>query len=312
MPTTVYFATNRLVTHDGTQAADYGADVVPPTDPALITFGRAQVEGGNLATGASGQVVSIADVTQGGFSADAVGSLAAPGRNIVVFIHGFDNSFADAITRAAFNRDWFAASGAVAADMNIVVFAWPSLGRAFDAPIPWDDYLRDQMMAGQSGVHIMEFMTKLVPLLQRVRAAGTRCYLLCHSMGNYALQAAVETWFAHGRQPVEMFDEAILAAADERYDSFCFPRPGRLSCLSQLARRISIYYSESDLVLALSNAVNGTRRLGQQGPSRKAETSASLRLVDCSSCRDYAWGLLSSHQYYRLSPRVRADVVGLL
>ncbi len=57
-----------------------------------------------------------------------------PGRNIVVFIYGFDKSFADAITRAAFNRNRSVISGSVNLDMNIVVFAWPSLARAADAP----------------------------------------------------------------------------------------------------------------------------------------------------------------------------------
>ncbi len=312
MATTVYFATNRVVANDGTHVADYNAGMVPSSDPTTITYGRAFVEGSDLAAGRSGHVVGIEDVSQGGFSAGAFGSLAAPGRNILVFIHGFDNSFADAITRAAFNRDWFAASGTVDADMNVVAFAWPSLGRAIDLPIPWADYLHDQTMAGRSGMHVTSFFIYLQPLLQQARASGTRCYLLCHSMGNYALQAAVETWFTHDEQPVEMFDEAILAAADERRDSFSFPKPGRLSCLAQLAGRVSIYFSEADLVLALSAAVNGIRRLGQNGPTPDAEATSAFRLVNCAAYHDYRDGPLSSHQYYRLSPGVRANIVELL
>ena len=312
MPTAVYFATNRIVGNDGSQVTDYGTAMVSPADPAMITYGRAVVEGVDVAGGKSGHVATLEDVVQGSFSTCCIRSLLAPGRNIVVFIHGFDNSFADAITRAAFNRDWFAASGAVDADMNVVVFAWPSLDRAIDAPTPWADYLHDQTMAGQSGLHIMSFFAHLLPLLRQVRSAGTRCCLLCHSMGSYALQAAVQTWFSHDRQPLEMFDEAILAAADERYDSFAFARPGRLSCLPQLARRISVYSSKVDVVLTLSNAVNGVRRLGQRGPLGDAGVTAGLCLVDCSGYQDYPYGPLNSHQYYRLSPTVRADVAGLL
>ena len=312
MPTTVYFATNRKVANDGMHVTDYGKGIVSQADPAMITYGKALVDGVDVAAGLMGRVVRIDDVVQGGLAARSIRSLITPRRNIVVFIHGFDNSFADAITRAAFNRDWFAACGAVDADMNVVVFAWPSLGRAIDAPIPWADYLHDQTMAGQSGVHIAAFFAHLLPLLRQARLAGTRCHLLCHSMGNYALQAAVENWFLQDRPVVELFDEAILAAADERYDSFSFARPGRLSCLPRLARRISVYSSEADMVLALSTAVNGIRRLGQRGPVGDASVTAGLRLVDCSGYHDYPYGPLNSHQYYRLSPGIRADVVGLL
>ncbi len=312
MLTTVHFATNRAVANDGLQVTDYGTRMVSPSDPAMITYGRALVEDVDVASGQSGHVAAMQDVVQGGFSARCIRDLVSPGRNIVVFIHGFDNGFADAITRAAFNRDWFAASGAVDADMNVVVFAWPSLGRAIGLPIPWADYLQDQTMAGRSGVHIAAFLAHLLPVLQQARSAGTRCYLLCHSMGNYALQAAVEDWFLQDLHSVEMFDEAILAAADERYDSFSFAEPSRLSCLPRLARRISVYSSEADVVLTLSSAVNGMRRLGQQGPLGDAPVNPSFRLIDCSDYHDYPYGPLNSHQYYRLSPSVRADIVALL
>ena len=39
-------------------------------------------------------------------------------------------------------------------------------------------------------------------------------------MGNWALQAAVESWFASGNGDAFLFDEAFLAAADEVFDSF--------------------------------------------------------------------------------------------
>jgi hypothetical protein len=54
-----------------------------------------------------------------------------------------------------------------------------------------------------------------------------------------------------------LFDEAFLAAGDERYDSFSFPaRPVRLSDLKQLAKRVSNYYSIVDAVLCFSMFVN--------------------------------------------------------
>jgi esterase/lipase superfamily enzyme len=136
-------------------------------------------------------------------------------------------------------------------------------------------------------------------------------------MGNWALQAGVESWFVHGNGPAQLFDEAFLAAADERYDSFSFPLPGRLSDLKQLARRISIYFSTADAVLALSMAINlGAKRLGQEGPHDGYDTNTfpadEYRMVDCSSFDDYDRDFQGSHQYYRRSPRARADIVGVM
>jgi esterase/lipase superfamily enzyme len=172
-------------------------------------------------------------------------------------------------------------------------------------------------MAGQSGLHIMSFFANLQPLLVQARAAGSRVFLLAHSMGNYALQAAVQSWFAHGNGDAELFDEAILAAADERYDTFDFPEPGRLSSLYRLAARISIYFSGADQVLKVSELVNlGAERLGEDGPDNRHDTArfppALYRMIDCTGFTDYDRTFEYSHQYYRRSAGVRADIAQLM
>src|SRR3954470_7261242 len=56
-------------------------------------------------------------------------SLDNLGSDLLVFIHGFDNTFSDAISRAAFNREWLAASGLPGTNTTVVAFSWPSSGR---------------------------------------------------------------------------------------------------------------------------------------------------------------------------------------
>src|SRR2546422_9997069 len=108
----------------------------------------------------------------------------------------------------------------------------------------------------------MSFFANLLPLVEQARSNGSRVFLLAHSMGNWALQAAVESWFTHGNGDAFLFDEIVLAAADEVYNSFEYVPTGRLSALARLGRRISIYSSEEDAVLKLSMAVNlGAKRL---------------------------------------------------
>jgi esterase/lipase superfamily enzyme len=313
MPTTVSFATNRVVTGSASDWRNYGISIVVPSDPTVMTYATAFVDNANLTADTTGAIKSIQNIRLGGFSDDVLPDLSEPGRNLLVFVHGFDNSFENAITRAAFNREWFAQSGVADADTTVVAFTWPSQGKLLGFPVPWEDYIRDQTMAGQSGLHTMSFLANLEPIIKTARTSGSRVFLLAHSMGNWALQAAVESWFSHGNGDALLFDEVFLAAADEVYNTFNFPPPGRLSCLSRLGRRISTYYSRADHVLGVSMAINlGAQRVGQDGPYDRSNAAkfpaAQYRMVDCTNDQDYAFDFASSHQYYRRSPTVRADI----
>lgn len=309
MRATVYFATNRAVANPD-DPQNYPPQMVPPSSTGAMTYGTAFIEGVDVTTHAQGVVSQIAETSKGGFSQSDAADLANAGRNLLVFVHGFDNTFSDAVTRAAYNREWIAASGLAGADTSVVAFSWPSLGRVFDPPIPSHDYQVDQHMARNSGFHLMSFLATLRPILQAARANGRRCLLLAHSMGNLALQAAVESWFLHGMGDALMFDQAILAAADCDYDAFDQPNLARLSGLARLARRVAVYYSHADGVLKLAELLNlGARRLGQDGPRDRANPArfppAQYTITDCTQFRDYDFDPLTSHQYYRESPGVR-------
>ena len=313
MPITVYFATNRALNGAADQVQSYAADIVRPSDPAAVTYAVAFVNEVDLTADTVGAITTIQDIQSGGFSQSAIDDLSNPGRNLLVFIHGFDNTFENATTRAAFNREWLAQSGIAGANTSVVAFSWPSRGKLITLPFPDSAYLADQTMAGQSAVHLMSFFANLEPIVRAARAAGNRVTLLAHSMGNWALAGAVESWFAHGNGDAALFDEAILAAADEKYDTFDFLPIGRLSGLDRLARRISTYASRRDDVLKISMAINhGVKRLGQDGPHDRFDTARfppqKYRVVDCTGFNDYAIDLASSHQYYRRSPGVRTDI----
>jgi esterase/lipase superfamily enzyme len=318
--TTVYFASNRVVNGPSTQWQSYGADIVAPSDPSQIRYAVAFVDGIDLNAEGSGTITAIENDRLGDFDDGVKADITGSGKNLLVFIHGFANSFNDSITRAAFNREWFAASGLGDADTTVIAFSWPSLGQLIAAPphlLP-DDYLRDQTQAGQSGFHIAGFFKMIEPLITQVRAKGRRTFLLVHSMGAFALQGAVQSWFAHGNPVLNLFDEVLLAAADERYDTFGFPAGARLSRLHDLGHRISIYYSVRDIAMYLSFAVNLINRLGHEGPKQKANPAefdpARYRILDCAEVGDYDLAIPpdASHQYYRRSRKVRADIAAAM
>ena len=308
----VYFATNRAVTNSADPAGGYPATMVPPDSPALITYGIATVAGVDVAADNAGSVSSIADIFQGGFSAASLAAIAGAPNDLLVFIHGFDNTFADAITRAAFNREFLAASGQPRTDTTVIAFSWPSKGQLVGFPVPQGDYLFDQHMARTSGPALTAFLARLQQTLAAARAAGRRVTLLAHSMGNLALQATVENWFLNQKPAGTLFDLAVLAAGDCDYDTFLQPNLARLSGLVQLAGRVSTYFSHADGVLILSQGVNlGAQRLGQDGPLHRTDPAlydpAKYSAVDCTADQDYTpFDFQSSHQYYRRSPKVRA------
>jgi len=316
MPATVHFATNRVLNGPPDQVRSYSQSVVAPSNPNEVTYGTAFVNDANLTADTIGAITSIQTIGKGQFSQSAIDDLSDPGRNLLVFIHGFDNSFENAITRAAFNQQWFAQSGLSAADTSVVAFSWPSAGKLIALPFPSAAYRRDQTVAGQSGLHIMTWFANLEPIIASARAKGNRVFLLTHSMGNWALQAAVESWFAHGNGDALLFDEVFLAAADEIHSSFDFLPNGRLSALDRLSRRISTYASDKDVVLDISMKINFAKRLGQDGAHDRSNLQRfpadKYRTVMCGGFTDYHIDIGSSHQYYRRSPGVRMDIANTM
>jgi esterase/lipase superfamily enzyme len=314
MPTTVYFASNRILTGDPNAVASYGPNIQPPSVTASIVYGTAFVDGIDVPKNGQGFVTSLQNTNVGSFAQNVIGDLTNAGRNLLVFIHGFDNTFEDALTRAAFNREFLAASGRSQTNTTVLAFSWPSLGQIVSSPILDEDYRHDQKMAQLSGIHLMTFFAQIEPLLRQARANGFRSYLLAHSMGNLALESAVENWFLHGNGNAELFNVAILAAGDCGYDAFAQPNLTGLNALSLLVPRISIYFSTADEVLDLSATLNGLQRLGHNGPKNRGDQTlfqpAIYRMFDASAITDYNRSFLTSHQYYRMSPTVRGAIAG--
>ena len=229
--TTVYFATNR--TPDATAPGGYGAGIVDPADPGQVLYAVVPVTGIDLSDETSGTIGEITAQTQGNFAETVQAEIATTGKNLLVFIHGFDNSFADAIKRAAFNREWFAASRIADADTTVLAFTWPSGGTLFASlPNPPDAaYLADQAQAGKSCVHLAAFLRNTLALVAQVHRPGKRAFLLAHSMGNHALSCAVASYFAANPADVPVrFDEAILAAADEVNTTLQNPGTAMYNC----------------------------------------------------------------------------------
>lgn len=297
---TLYFATNRL--SDAEAIGGFGS-----APSATISYGAAAID-------PDGALSVDPRLAAGGWADALAEEIVAAGLPILAVIHGFNYSFGEAIARAGSLGGLLAAQGAAA---TIIAFCWPSQDRLIEIPNLAGAYAEDRTMAAGSAAAIADFFAQLGVLRGAIPARPDRADtvgrigLLCHSMGNYALAGALDRV-----RPGIVFDETILAAADEQWDSFSLANGGRLGRLGLVSRRQTIYFTRKDEVLHFSGTVLGQQRLGYDGPQGKTDPRRfppeRFRLIDCSGVDRDTLDPNDSHQYYRKSPQIIADMAQLL
>ena len=165
MPTriTVYFGTNRQPQTNpaGDLIVGFGSDPGPVSGYA-VRFGQASVDvdlpqqksvlvPGSLSV--APEILTPAPGAAPQFGSRTIfeairQSMSTNGLPTLVFIHGFSNSFQDAIERAGWVSAFYAQGGFTA---NIFVFTWPSRGGPLGVPLPYIDYEHDRSTAATSG-----------------------------------------------------------------------------------------------------------------------------------------------------------------
>ncbi|MCW5752030.1 MAG: alpha/beta hydrolase, partial [Alphaproteobacteria bacterium] len=292
--TTIYFATNRMPDvdpRDPARIVGFGSGL-GPIDGTAVRFGSVDVEVSRSGkTRMLPETLFVAPEQLYG-QTPVWGSrtifeqlrkdMLGHGRQTLAIIHGFSNSFGDAMERAAAIGRFYGV------DANLFSFTWPSRGSKVGLPLPYADYLHDRGNARASGTAIARTMRILYDYIDRL-AVSQVCrqpiHLIVHSMGNYALRHAVQALMqlpATDRTPAPVpvesttdtaplleglpalfsmpvedrdpnrlrrtFDQIILAAADEDDDSF--EDELELSELPRLANRVTVYHTNRDWILS--------------------------------------------------------------
>lgn len=231
-----------------------------------------------------------------------VAAAAAPGFGLIL-LPGFASTFIDAMRRAA-----QIASAYKAAD--IFCFSWPANGQVNLA-----DYKEDRKDAERSGQAIADALAQFLAAIKAMPAAQRpKIHVVCHSMGAFAFRAAVQAIRASHPDLLQTraFEGALLMAADE--DDDALSDPNRLGPLLKLAGRTTAYTSGGDVALGISQLLNGPR-MGHRGPRNLASFPKTVTRIDCSDVGSTQGDLGETHfghQYYRLSPRVIADIVQVI
>ncbi|WP_260961865.1 alpha/beta hydrolase [Pseudomonas citri] len=209
--------------------------------------------------------------------------------DVLLFVHGFNVKFDDAVKRAA----------QVSYDINPalqpVVFSWPSIGDPLK-------YNRDFGRALDSVDDFEKFMLKLATSTQ-----GRRIHILAHSMGSkVVIPALARLYSTHTKLLDKKLSNIILAAPD-------FPRETFISkyktAFSKFGRA-TVYMSSEDKALLLSSSTYLADRemLGFSGP--EGFYSPGIDSVDITR----AGGIddLLGHSKYGSSARVLVDMQDMI
>ena len=173
--------------------------------------------------------------------AKAIESQIDDDRAALVFIHGYNVSFANAAIRAAQLGYDLGFTGAMA------FYSWPSQGTLAG-------YLSDEQSIEASEGYIADYLVDMA-----TRTHATRVHVLAHSMGNRGVLRAVDRIAASAsKRSGTPFDQIVLAAADVDQDTF-----RRLSmAYHAVARRTTMYVCGKDRAVEASKWLHGYPRAG--------------------------------------------------
>lgn len=161
-------------------------------------------------------------------------------RSIRLFVHGYNNSFQEAVYRLA----------QITADAHdhrvAVLFAWPSKANPLS-------YSADRAAAGAS----TEGLARTIEILaERPR---TEIVLLAHSMGGWLTIETLAKMRRELRQETfKRFSNVVLAAPDIEVADMI----RHLEAIGRLPRPLTLLVSSDDTALALSRIITGGRRVG--------------------------------------------------
>ncbi|MEY4567512.1 MAG: hypothetical protein RLY14_2482 [Planctomycetota bacterium] len=209
----------------------------------------------------------------------------APKQEILVFIHGYNVSFADAVRRTAQLHHDLQFPG------KPLCYSWPSAATL-------SGYSRDEATVGWTVAHLEKLLLDL-----RERAQAKKVHLIAHSMGNRALVGALERLILRVPSSSEWLGQVVLAAPDvdggelsNRY----------LPTIVPCVQRVTLYTSSNDKALIVSSTIHGANRAGVDNP--RSLIFNGVETVDVSPIDT---GLLG-HSYYGENPELIKDLQAIV
>ena len=245
----------------------------------------------------------------------------APRKEVVIFVHGYNNSFDDAAYSTG-NICRF-----LGADFVCVVLSWPAGGTS--------GFLFGYNVDRESGEFAVADMRKAIRAIGETKGIA-KMHIIAHSRGtdvaasalqqlgieSYAMKSSLgerlhlaNIVLASPDIDIDVAATKILTiASDPDLPYGTGPRPKGV--FSQGELHLTIYSSPNDKALGLSGLLFGSVvRLGQLDPTKRLRELAEAP-PDLAGAVDFVAFDGSSnflgHNYFLSDPRVSADIVGLI
>jgi esterase/lipase superfamily enzyme len=204
---------------------------------------------------------------------------------VLVFVHGFNNRYGDAVYRfAQIMHD----SGADAAP---ILFTWPSAGKLFDY-----NYDRESTIYSRDGLEtVLRFLAE-DPQVSEVT-------VLAHSMGTWLAMESLRQMAIRDGRVAPKIKSVILASPDIDVDVF-----GRqFRDLGNRHPKFTVFVSRDDRALAVSRFVAGNvNRLGQIDPEAEPYRSEAMKdgisFIDLTRLKAPGGDL--NHDKFATSPQI--------
>jgi esterase/lipase superfamily enzyme len=226
-------------------------------------------------------------------------------KHVTFFIHGYNERW-DAAARlyGTVVDNLFSGANSLG---ECILFSWPSEGSTLG-------YLPDRSEARQSGEDFADVLSELydwLALNQQIAAADpskacrAQTSVICHSMGNYLLENAMNIAWTRKNRPllVSLINQLLMVAADVDNDIFSAGdsvKKGDGEGIANLSYRVSALYSGRDSVLGISAGMKhfGKRRLGRSGLDATCPVPDNVWDIDCSSLIPDRFNGLQVHSAY--------------
>ncbi|MCS6715890.1 alpha/beta hydrolase, partial [Proteus terrae] len=198
----------------------------------------------------------------------------------LLFIHGYNCSFDDAIYRAAQLKFDLKFSGLT------FCFSWASKAQV-------ESYTVDEATIDWSTTHLEEFIDLITEELKL-----SKLHIIAHSMGNRALVDVIKQW--NGRQ--DKVHTIVFAAPDVDSDKM-----KNTSAYFNVFENVTLYSSTNDIPVNISTAVHKYQRAGNSTPPLVMEHADT---IDVSKIKKPLFSL--GHSYYTEAYEVFNDLYYLI
>jgi esterase/lipase superfamily enzyme len=273
----LFVATTRKPVNDGKSRPWFG-----PERASTMTVVRAKLAPPSEAR------LSLASVGLDDWHIDAIEPVARPdellgdatnGRDVLIYIHGFNQTFEMAALDAARLADGVRFRG------QMMAFSWPSRAKLLD-------YAYDRDSAMWSRDSFEQMLTDLMS-----SPSSGRIHIVAHSIGSMPTMEALRQLYARdGETAADRIGSVVLASPDLDFDVFS----SSIQRIGSLTPKITVISATNDRALALSGWLAGG--ITRVGAAQKVQLAGlGLRVIDASQ---EGWGVIN-HDLFLSNAHVR-------